>query len=475
MSFVPHALFWVMAGMLVLLAFMLIRLWQEYRTNLKFQLRNDPLTDLSSRLGLEEEMARMLAPSHADQQAAVLFIGLDGFRQVNDLCGHRAGDAFLKQVAMRIQGRLQRGDRVARVGGDEFAVFLRHAEGWASAEALAGAILEAIRVCTNADAGHVRISASAGISLYPEHGKDALTLLRLADMAMRRCKENGGGRCSVWGPQMGEADFRTEQIVGMIRSALDDDRFHMVFQPVLDRAGRIVHMEALVRIHDFLLGSIPPDQFMHVAEQTGLIHEIGEWIFGAVCAQARGWREEGFEGAITVNVSPAQLQAADFAAKVLGHLRSAALPGSALILEITESGMVHHTQRVTATLARLREAGVRVSLDDFGAGLTSFGSLRQLPVDSIKVHGSWTVRMADDAQSQRAVAEAVERAHQMGYQVVVEGIEERPHLEAARKVGCDLFQGYFLAPPLEAGDAAQVLAGERNPLAGMALQELQRS
>jgi diguanylate cyclase (GGDEF)-like protein len=464
MSLQPHALFVAVAAALAVCVFMLVRLGQEYAANLKFQSHHDALTDLPNRLGLEDAMGRLLAGAlDKGQSMALVFIGLDGFRQVNDLYGHRAGDAFLKQIAVRIQNVLKRGDVLTRVGADEFAVFLPNASDQAGLETLAAAILASIRGGSSVDSHRVSISASAGISLFPQQGKDSLTLFRLADLAMRRSKKDGGNRCSVWQTEMASTNFRTSEIVAMIRSALDDDRLHLVFQPIVDRLGQIVNMEALVRIHDFLLGSIPPDEFIQVAEQTGLIHELGAWIFRAVCKQARSWQDEGFRGAVTVNVSPAQLQAEGFAQTVLDSLAAVSLPVSVLVIEITENGIVRDPVRVGMALGTLRSAGVRISLDDFGAGYATLQPLLQevekLPVDSIKLHGSWTVRLPSDRNARQMVSDLVTQAHALGRLVAAEGIEESLQLEAARDLGCDLFQGYLIAPPLEAVDATQVLTG----------------
>jgi diguanylate cyclase (GGDEF)-like protein len=465
LPFEPHVAIGVLSVALALSFFLLVRLGQVHWERLKLQLHHDALTDLPNRSGLEEELAKILPAALAKNQTlALMFISLDGFRQVNDLYGHRAGDAFLKQIAVRIRVRLKRGDLLARVGGDEFAVVLRDAE---TQEAVAASILEAVRGCSNLCSHHIAITASVGVSLFPEHGKDALTLLRLADLAMRHSKENAGDRCTPWEAGMTATDFRTGEIVAMIRSALDDSRLHVVYQPVIDREGRIAEMEALVRIHDFLLGSIPPDEFMDVAEQTGLIHELGAWIFRAVCGQAKVWNRAGYRGSVTVNVSPAQLEASDFAAQVLGYLEEAAVPPSSLVIEITEKGMLREPARVGATLRELRDAGVRISLDDFGAEHATLSHLGEFPVDSIKVHGSWTVRLPGDAQARQMVSEAVGNAHRRGYKAIVEGIEESTQLQEARDMGFDLFQGYFVAPPLEAEDATQVLACDTNPLVGM--------
>lgn len=448
-----NAVLYSLTGALCLSLFLLARLAWEYAANLKSQQRQDSLTELPNRLGLEAALVKKLV--HAEENntsVAVLFIGLDEFRQINDLYGHRAGDVFLRQVSQSLRACKGRDDVLARVGGDEF-IIATSATSQAGSQAelfqLAGRLLSAVRQCSSVEANRVNVPASIGISVFPDHGRDTLTLIRLADLAMRKSKQRSGDTYSVYDPSMSEAEFRRGEIVAMIRAALDEHRLHLVFQPVLDSHGRIAQLESLVRIHDQLLGSVPPDEFIGVAEQTGLIHEIGAWIFWTVCVQLRLWHESGYRVPVAVNVSPVQLLAEDFVSRILAWLEAAELTPDAIVIEVTDSEVVHDGNVIRA-LANLRQAGIRVSIDNFRSGHET-GLTRNLPVDSVKIDGSLP-------EHQSAFSGTVNHAHKLGYKVIVERIEEPWQLEAARKAGSDLFQGFLIAPPLEPEDATQFLA-----------------
>jgi diguanylate cyclase (GGDEF)-like protein len=437
MGIQSSALVWSLAGALALCLFVIVRLALAYADNLKFQQQHDSLTDLPNRLGLEAALAKFLTKD--DKPVAVLFLGLDEFRQINDLYGHRVGDLFLQQTAHRIRAGLNRGDLLARVGGDEFVVVTRHPAPEQTARNILDAVIK----------NRASVPASLGLSLCPAHSRDPLTLIRQADLAMRHTKLHSGGAFTVFHPEMSETEFRRGEIVTLIRSALDAGCLHLVFQPVLDRAGAIAQMEALVRIQDVILGSIPPDEFLGVAEQTGLIHEIGNWIFKAACQQARQWRDAGHPVPIAVNVSPVQLEGPDFTDTLLAILASYELPPSSLVIEITGND----GDAAVSHLRRLRAAGLTISADDFSVG-APHRLVRDLPIDYIKIDGSLTAGVSAD---QRLIAETVRRAHQLNYQVVFERIEEPWQHEFARQSGGDLFQGYLIAPPLEAEDATRFL------------------
>jgi predicted signal transduction protein with EAL and GGDEF domain len=359
---------------------------------------------------------------------------------------------------------------LARVGGDEFAAVLnvtRNADARQEIAEVAERILAAVRGCSRVQSHHVSVSASIGISLFPEHTHDAAALIRLADTAMRKVKSQTGDAAGFYDLSASENDFRTSEIVAMIRSAIGNGGFRLMFQPMTDRDGFVSQIEALFRIDDSLLSIVPPDEIMDVAEQTGLIHEMGAWVLREACKQARAWHDEGYNVPIAVNVSPAQLEAPGFADQVLACFADAGLTARALVLEVIEDASVenaagHDTLRSESALHDLRAAGVAVSLCEFGAG----GSLTiraGMPVDNLKIDGSLTARLLRNPKILEMVSQTMERARALGYRVIVDGIEEVPQRDLAREMGCDLFQGFLIAPPLEREDATQFLAGQFEP------------
>ena len=400
---VPNAPLYAVAGALALCAFLLARLAMAYHAILKFQLKHDAPTDLPNRVGFEETLSQALADADSGGLSiAVQFISLDGFRQVNDLQGYAAGDDFLKQMGACIEGSLRRGDTLARVGGDEFAVLLDTVDSTA-VTAMPERILAAIRNCSAVYAPDAGVTASIGLSLFPDHARTAAALLRMADIAMRESKADGGDSFAVCDAARSRTDFRRSDAVALIRSAIDNDGFRLMFQPLISQGGFVAQVEALLRIHDLPRGIVRPDEFLGVAEQTGLIHQMGAWIFQAACRQARAWHDEGYRVPVAVNVSPAQLQAPGFAGEVLACLSGAGLPAAALVIEVTQSGMARDRNHAEAALRRLRAAGVAVSLD------YSEAIAPGLPVDNIKICAALAPQM---------LAQAVRQVKGAGYRAV---------------------------------------------------------
>ncbi len=462
----PSALSYAFAGALALCLSMVARLRLRNRANLRFQLRHDGLTGLPNRLALEESPAKALAAARFRKKRglAVMFIALDGASQVNDFYGQLAADAVRKQVAARIKRVLRRPDLLACVGDDEFAVVLKMTRDAGAREqigAIAERILAVVRGCSGAPSHHVSVTASIGISQFPEHAHEVTALLRLADLALRKVRSLTSEAVGFYDPS------RISEIVALIRAAIANDGLRLVFQPIMHRDGFVSQIEVLVRIHDFLLGIIPPDEFIGVAEQTGLIHEMGAWVLRDACRQARAWRAAGYSVPIAVNVSPVQLEAPGFALHVRACLAEAGLTAQALVLEVTENALIesaagHNTARAGSALRYLQAAGVSISLDYSGAMDISKITTR-MPVDSIKIDRFLTAQLPANRKMLEIVSRTVEWARTMGYRVIMEGIEETPQLDLARAMGSDLLQGFLIAPPLQPEDAAEFLAGHFVP------------
>ena len=414
---------------------------------------HDGLTGLPNRAYLEEraKSAAGRPPDPAEPAvAAAIFIDLDGFTGVNDSVGHGAGDLLLAQAARRLRAVVPPQYTVARWGGDEFAVLVESAASAQEivdiAERLAGAIAgEPFRV---ADVD-VSMTASIGVALEdadpPEH------LLRNADVAMSRAKESGGGHVEVFAAHMHADVVRRLELTSDLRRAITEEELELEYQPVVELAtSRVVGVEALVRWRREQ-AAIPPVEFLSVAEESGLIVSLGEQVLRAACAQAAAWHSSGWPIGISVNFSLRQVSAAGFAELVLDVLADNGLSPAALTLEVTERVLVEGAGSMVEALARLRRRGVRLAIDDFGTGYASLAYLRQLPVDIIKIDPSFVAGLGTDATLGMLTATIVRVGHDLGIEVVAEGIERPEQLELLRGMGCGLGQGFLVARPMAAG------------------------
>jgi len=449
--------FYVVVGLGLLALLFLLRRAAKYHGNLKFQSRHDPLTLLPNRLEFEDVLSSTVVET--SRPVAVMFIDLDGFKQVNDLFGHKAGDALLKQVSLRIGNCIRPSDTLARLGGDEFTIVMPGTER-DQAAVIADRILVSLRKSYLVEGHVLELSASVGIGLCPDHGSDAPSLLRLADIAMYQSKANKKDCYSFYDSSMEDGALRKSEIAGLIRSGLKNNGFVLFYQPIIDSVGAVVKMEALVRMINPAGGVIPPEGFIGIAEETGLILAVGDWVLANACRQARSWRDAGFDIRVVINVSPFQLESDDFAKQILVLLAAAGLSGSAIGLEITETTMIRSREKAHAAVQQLRLSGVSVILDDFGTGYSSLSILANLPVDGVKIDRSFTAQLTVNSRTLDIIGETVHLAHKLGLGITAEGIEEQTQLDLLRKMGCDLFQGYLIAPPITSEDASELLAGQ---------------
>ena len=424
--------------------------------------RNDSLTGLPNRVTFRAELDAALAQ---DVRVAVVFVNLVGFKTVNEMLGHRTGDALLQRVAKRLL-RVSRGVAltVGSLGGDEFAVLVAGGDR-AQAEALAGRVIAELgRPYELAGARDVRIRAAAGIALGPEHGTDSDTLLSHADIALYAAKGAGPGTVRTFCAEMGRQITERVALEVALRAALDRrDRMFVFYQPIVDLATtRVTTREALVRWCDADRGWVPPNEFVPVAEQSGLIDQLGRFVLDHACRTARDW-EDGAR--VAVNVSAEQLGKGSLVPTVLAALEDTGLAPGRLEIEVTETALLGHQEAGVAELHRLREAGVRVALDDFGTGYSSLSHLRAFPFDTIKIDGSFVrdaVERPDCAAVVRGVA-ALGRA--LGATTVAEGVETQEQLDRARLEGCMQVQGFIYGRPAPSErDAARVGALGTRPM-----------
>jgi diguanylate cyclase (GGDEF)-like protein len=425
---------------------------------------HDSLTSLPNRLVFTDRLT--LAVSQAQRQGstlAVLFLDLDRFKVINDSLGHSLGDLLLQQVGARLTGCLRAGDTVARLGGDEFVLLLPGVQGAAEAERVALKVLETLRQPFHLEGRELFVTASMGISLFPNDGQDADALVRNADAAMYRAKEQGRDSHRLYAPLMNDQAVERLALENALRRALSNDELVLHYQPLVEiTSGRIHGVEALLRWRHPEKGLLWPSDFLHVAEVTGLILPIGPWVLRTACAQARAWHEQGMSGLrVAVNLSARQFQQGGLAEQVRRALGETNLPPSCLELEITETDAMQNTEATVRTFGDLKALGVRISIDDFGIGYSSLGTLKRLPIDTLKIDRSFIRDITSDPDDAAIVTAVIAMAHTLELQVVAEGVDTEEQLAFLRGYGCDLLQGHLFGPAASAQECGEGLARHR--------------
>ncbi len=406
---------------------------------------HDALTGLPNRASLAQQLSALVSRlSGAAALHAVLFIDLDRFKLVNDTLGHRFGDEILQAVAARFGHTLRDRDIVARPGGDEFIVVFPDVRDKAEVEKLAGRILEIFKN-PFAVAGHEHfVSASIGVSLFPEDGTDVDTLLQRADAAMYAAKARGGNNFHFCVANMQRSAARHFRLESALHRALEKNEFRMHYQPLLSvRTGNIVATEALLRWDDETLGAMNPSDFIPFAEETGLIIPIGEWVFKQTCAQAKLWNAAGYPVRMFINVSARQLRAGSLIELLHTALVESALEPHFIQLELTESSFINATTETLGRLHELKNMGIGLAIDDFGMEYSSLNYLRRLPIDTLKIDRSFLTDIVRDRFNQSIVQAIVGMAHDLGLQVIAEGVESPEQYAFLADLGCDLWQGFY--------------------------------
>ncbi len=418
---------------------------------IRYQAYHDALTGLPNRLLLEDRLHQAIGTAHrTGNGVAVMFLDLDRFKLVNDSLGHRAGDDLLKLAAARVGNCLRTTDTVARQGGDEFVMVLPGFPAVTDIAHVAEKIVAAVGEGFEIGGQHVYVGASIGISVYPQDGEDADTLLRNADTAMYEAKAAGRGTFRFFDRHMNSRAVDRLQLEARMWRALDEDRFEVFYQPKVDlRDGAIHGMEALVRWRDPEHGLVSPAEFIPVAEETGLIREIGDLVLEKSCRQMRQWVDRGIvDGPVAVNVSARQLADPDFATRVRDTLERHGLEPHWLQLEVTESMVMTEPEQAIEILGALVRLGITIAIDDFGTGYSSFGYLKRLPIHLLKIDRSFVADIGASPEDESIVSAIVTVAKTMGLHTVAEGVETRSQAEFLAQLGCDLGQGYLYARPL---------------------------
>ncbi|MFF7239560.1 bifunctional diguanylate cyclase/phosphodiesterase [Streptomyces collinus] len=425
-------------------------LWMA-RARAEEQLR-DPLTGLPNRQWLLERIWTALDDAERiGARAALMLIDLDRFRSVNDTLGHLAGDRLLLQIADRLRVALPRGAEAARLGGDEFAVLLPVADSTTSATRVARGLVAALSSPLDLDGLTLVLEASAGVAVFPDHALDAEGLLRRADVAMYQAKRDRTG-VEVYESKRDSNTPDRLGLLGDLRRALDAHEVQLHYQPKVRFDGQVAGLEALVRWVHPERGKVPPDEFIAIAESSGLMPHLTEYVLETALGQVARWRAQGLRVPVAVNVSPRDVHTPGFAGSVAARLARHGVPAGALQLEITEHVLLEDPQRAADTLAGLTAHGVKMSLDDFGTGYSSLVHLRRLPVSELKIDRSFVARLAVDNEDAEIVRCTVDLAHSLGLLVVAEGVEDDETWERLRDLGCDAVQGWLVAaamPPHE--------------------------
>jgi diguanylate cyclase (GGDEF)-like protein len=430
----------------------------------EFLLNHDVLTGLANRQALVRAVQKHLsAPVEDAAKTLVASINIDKFKRLNELLGHHGGDKALVTITRKLQALLRPGDMLARAGNDEFVLLLPGLGDDSAARDRLRQLMQAVNHEYMTPGGPVPLTCSIGYAIFPDDGGDADAasdlLLNNAAMAMRRAKALGGGQIQRFSEELKQAGNRKLTLESQLRRALEQDELFLVYQPKIDlRSGAVAGLEVLLRWHHPEHGTVSPVEFIPIAEESGLIVPIGEWVLKSAIAQSRAWHAAGVpEVTFAVNLSARQFLDTDIVDTVAGAMRGAGLPPGVLELELTESISIDDPERSAALMARLRALGLTLSIDDFGTGYSSLSYLKRLPVDKLKIDRSFILDMHQSGESLAMVKAIIAMAHSLRLEVIAEGVENAAQLEALRAAGCDHIQGYIFSKPLPADECASYL------------------
>ncbi|WP_435805415.1 EAL domain-containing protein [Shewanella psychromarinicola] len=423
----------------------------------------DPLTGLPNRTLFQDRLNQAVTKAHRSNSiVALLFLDLDRFKHINDSMGHHIGDLLLKAVAHRLQNAVRDGDTVARLGGDEFTIILEGVAKTKAATIIAEKVLNAFQSPYLLDDKILTISPSIGISLYPEDAEDTTSLIKYADTAMYHAKSLGRNNFQFYTKQLNQYATRYVELEAGLKNAMQNNELYLVYQPKYDiKTEKIIGLEALMRWESPELGLISPVEFIPLAEETGIINQIGHWAINQACSQLALWHQQGFEHiSVAVNLSARQLKV-DIISMIEVALAVSGLPASALELELTESMIMGNPQESVTVLSQLKALGLTIAVDDFGTGYSSLSYLKRFPIDTLKIDQEFVRDITEDPDDAAITSAIITLAHSLELKVVAEGVETQAQLNFLREGGCDQVQGFLLSKPLNAVDCLVLLTKDK--------------
>ncbi|HET8706726.1 MAG TPA: EAL domain-containing protein, partial [Pseudomonadales bacterium] len=420
----------------------------------------DQITHLPNRAFLEEQVIRSIASAQRNQcKSAVLFLDLDHFKNINDSLGHQSGDSVLVQVGERIKSRIRTSDTVGRYGGDEFIIVLNELRSPTDASDIARDLLKAITLPYHCNKTELRLTASIGISVYPDDASDYSQLVMNADAAMYHAKFNGRDNFQFFSAEMSKRAAAQLDMENRLRKAIELKQFVLYYQPQINlKTNEIIGVEALIRWIDPERGMIPPLEFIPLAEERGLIIPIGDWALEEACLQQTRWTKAGLPPlTMAVNVAASQFQHANLAEKVKDVIQKTQINPTLLEIEMTESAVMQDAEQLIVTLAALREIGVSLAVDDFGTGYSSLSYLKRFRLNKLKIDRSFVRDIQDDNEDLSIVKAIIALAHQMKISVIAEGVETSVQRDILKEANCDKYQGYYFSKPLPADEIETLL------------------